>query len=86
MICEYGMSERFGLAAIDIDPTAFRDVAAEIYQEINAILSEELEKAIAILTANQAAINAIVDELMIKNHLTGDEINAVFEKHAVQVD
>lgn len=86
MICEYGMSERFGLAAIGIDPTAFRDVAAEIYQEINAILSEELEKAIAILSANQAAINAIVDELMIKNHLTGDEINAVFEKHAVQVD
>ena len=86
MICEYGMSERFGLAAIGIDPTAFRDVAAEIYREINAILSEELEKAIAILSANQAAINAIVDELMIKNHLTGDEINAVFEKHAVQVD
>ena len=84
MICDYGMSERFGLAAIENNATVFSNFAAEIYQEINSILSEELEKAIAILSENKAAIDAIVDELMKQNHLTGDEINAVFEKHAVQ--
>ena len=86
MICDYGMSERFGLAAIDTNATTFGGFASEIYQEINKVLSEEMEKAIALLAVNRAAIDAIVDELMKQNHLTGDEIDAVFTKHAVHPD
>ena len=84
MICDYGMSDRFGLAAIDNSTMRSGGFASEIYQEINGILTEELKNAIAILTENKAAIDAIVEELMSLNHLTGDEIKAVFEKHAVQ--
>ena len=42
MICDYGMSERFGLAAIDSNAVTFSNFASEIYREINKVLSEEM--------------------------------------------
>lgn len=81
MICEYGMSERFGLAAIGSHAAFSSNLTADIYEEINRILSEELKNAIDIIAANKATIDALVDELMAKNHLSGDEIREICEKN-----
>ncbi len=80
MICHYGMSEKFGLAAIGSQAALNSNLTADIYEEINRILSRELQNAVDIIRANRSAIDALVEELMAKNHLNGDEIEAIFDQ------
>lgn len=81
MICAYGMSDRFGLAVIDPRTSAGGELSSEIYEEINRILSREMERAVAILSENRAAIDALVKELIGKNHLSGSEIETILENY-----
>ena len=80
MICSYGMSEKFGLATIGSQTALNSNLTAEIYEEINRILSGELQNAVDIIGENRSAIDVLVGELMAKNHLNGDEIEAIFEQ------
>ena len=73
MICVYGMSESFGLAVIDPQDAN----APEIRQEINRILTEQLEHAVSFIQTNRAKIDALVEVLMNNNSMTGEEIDAV---------
>lgn len=83
MICRYGMSEKFGLAVIGTQAATESGLTADIYEEINRILSGELRNTIAIIEANRDRLDALVNELIAKNHLTGDEIKAVLDKPAL---
>lgn len=76
ILCSYGMDERFGLAVVD-DQTAAGELSAEVRDAVNAILNEQLQKTVAILCENRAKVDRLVDVLIAKNHLTGDEIEAV---------
>lgn len=80
MICDYGMSERFGLAAISSQAAVYGNLSVEIFEEINQILSNELKNAIDILNNNKTAIDSLVEELLIKNHLNGDEISRLLTR------
>lgn len=83
MICVYGMSDTFGLVVMD---EKMRErMSPQIYQEIQSILKHELDETIAILTKNQKAIDALVHLLVDKgkNHLSGEEVEKIFQKHAV---
>lgn len=73
MICSYGMTEGFGLAAIS--PT--QELQSEVRSLINTILRTELEKAIHIIEDNTDATNALVAELVARNQLSGNEIEAI---------
>ena len=73
MICSYGMTDSFGLAAIS--PT--QELQSEVRSLINAILRTELEKAVRIIEDNTDATNALVTELVAKNQLSGNEIEAI---------
>lgn len=79
MICSYGMDEEIGLVFIAPDEAAKNP---EINKRIGQLLKEELAAAIKSIEANRAAIDALVSELMVKNHLRGDEINNVLSQHA----
>ncbi len=79
MICYYGMDEKFGLAVIDEQAARTGELADEVRAAVNKILSEEMERTIAILTENKAAVDALVEALLTKNHLSGDEIDAIFK-------
>lgn len=76
MICRYGMSEKFGPAVISAQAAMNSGLTAEIYAEINRILTEELHNTVAIIEANRDRLDALANELIAKNHLTGDEIKA----------
>lgn len=73
MICRYGMNEKFGLAAIDK-----RSASDEVRAAVNAILSEQMQSAIRAISENRKAVDALADELIAKNHLSGGEIEAFF--------
>ncbi len=79
MICSYGMDEEIGL--IYLDPEEAEKNPA-INKRIGEILKRELDAAIRLIEENRAATDALVGELMVKNHLRGDEIHAVLAVHA----
>lgn len=80
MICTYGMDDEFGLAVVDQKSAMTGELSGEVRRAVNGILSTEMERAISIISANRAAIDAIVEILLSKNHMTAVEINEVFEK------
>ena len=83
MICAYGMDEKIGMISIPHEELAESPYGAVVLARINEILSEQLAEAIRLVEANRAALDALVDALMEKNHLKGDEIDAILSKNAV---
>ena len=82
IICTYGMDENFGLAVIDQQAARNGELAKEIREAVNKILSEEMKNAINMIEENKQAIDALVERLLSDNHLTGEEIKDIFEKNA----
>ena len=78
MLCTYGMDDTFGLAVVNPE-TAHDALSGEVRARVNAILAEELEKTVAIIAKNRAAIDALVHELLTKNHLNGEQITRLLE-------
>ena len=78
MLCSYGMDDSFGLAVVYPD-TAYDALSGEVRSRVNAILSEELSKTVAIIEKNRAGIDALVGELLTKNHLNGEQITRLLE-------
>ncbi len=79
MICSCGMDEQFGLAYVKPENALNGELSSEVRAIVNKILSEELEKTIRIISENRAKIDALVEVLMVKNHLNGNEIASIFE-------
>ena len=74
MLCEFGMDETCGLAVVDMDsPTQ----SGLINRRVNAILSEQLKRAIDIVSGNRDKVDALVAKLLEKNHLNQEEIEEV---------
>ena len=65
----------FGLAVID--PNG--GMAERVHAAVNAILEEQMQQAVALITENKHKIDALVNVLMVKNRMTGDEIDAVLK-------
>ena len=80
IICSYGMDERFGLAVVDSKAANMGELSSDVRSAVNQILADEMEKAIAQIRENTAAIDALVDRLMTKNHMTGTEIDEIFQR------
>lgn len=80
ILCSYGMDSDFGLAVID--PDAYRigsEMSLEIKAGINRILSQQLERAVRLITENKDKLDALVDELIAKNHLNENEITQILK-------
>ncbi len=73
VLCTYGMDESFGLAA----ESTKGDMTPELRAAVNRILAEQLANAIRIISENKDKMDALVNALIDKNHLTGPEIEAV---------
>lgn len=83
MICTYGMDDDFGLAVIDPRCANSGELSYKINTGVNKILSLELEKAVGIISDNRKAIDALVEELFSKNHLSGKEIEEIFKSNCL---
>lgn len=82
IICDYGMDKEFGLAVMSLD-TNVGEVYTQVRNAVNKILDAEMNKALTLVDDNKAAIDALVDALMEKNHLSGKEIDDIFSKTVV---
>ncbi len=76
MVCAFGMDEDFGLAVPSAEEK--RAMYPVIRERINGILRTELSEAIRLIEENRRAIDALTAALLEKNHLKGDEIDALF--------
>lgn len=80
IICAYGMDKVFGLAVIDSQTASSGELAAEVRAAVNTILDAEMESAIKLIRENKAVIDELVSVLMKKNHLNGEEIDAILSQ------
>lgn len=74
IVCSYGMDEDFGLAVVSSGSAENGAMSQEVRQCVNRILKEQMQEAIRLISENRCRIDALVDALMVKNHLNGDEI------------
>ena len=77
MICSYGMDESFGLAAVDAQSARMGEASSEVRKAVNAILTEQMEKAVALICEGKPQIDQLVVRLTEKNHLNGTEIGKI---------
>ncbi len=79
MICSYGMDDEIGLVYISPEE-AVKDPV--ITKRVGKLLREQLDETIRLIEDNKPAIDALVTELIVKNHLRGDEIHELLSNHA----
>ena len=77
IVCTYGMDDTFGLAVVGREAVRDGALSVEVRATINRILREQMDEAIRLISENKDKIDALVAELMVKNHLNGSEIEAV---------
>ena len=74
IIGHYGMDTAMGLSSFDKIPDGFYPA---LRARTNEILEAELSSAKQAIAENRDAIDALVDALLERNHLKGDEIDAI---------
>ena len=84
LICSYGMDEKLGLCALNFPEIINSSYYSQVITRINERLNEEFEKAKAIIEKNRTAVDRLVDELINKNALKGNEIEEVLKDSFVK--
>lgn len=77
IVCTYGMDDAFGLAVVRDTVAANGTMSVEVRTSVNRILKEQMNEAVRLISENKDKINLLVEELMTKNHLNGEEINMI---------
>ncbi len=80
IVCTYGMDADFGLAVVNGMVAEQGVISGEVRIAVNRILKEQMNVALRLITENKDKIDALVEALMVKNHLKGAEIDAVLSK------
>ena len=89
MVAMYGMSERFGMMALASKQNQYLDngygldcaqeTAAAMDEEVKKILTQCYDLAVSILKDNRDMMDKVVEYLMEKETITGDEMMAILE-------
>ena len=80
LICAYGMDSTVGLGVIDKKLMYSDAVAKVVHEAVNNILKTELELAVELINRNRSRIDRLVDALMVKNHMNGEEIDQILRE------
>ena len=90
MITQYGMSEKFGLIALETPANRYLDgqvvmncsdvTAAEVDQDVMRVLKDAYEEAKRLLSENRDALDKIAEFLIEKETITGKEFMKIFRK------
>ncbi|MCB2295158.1 ATP-dependent zinc metalloprotease FtsH [Clostridium algoriphilum] len=93
MVMDYGMSDTLGPIAfgsggdevflgrdIGKDRKYSEEVAYKIDQEIKKLIDKAYEKALTLLTDNRSKLNAVAEELLVKEKLEAVEFQEIFER------
>ena len=74
MLCSCGMDALFGLAVVDGENAR---ASKEVREAVNALLEAELQKSVALIREHREAMDRLVEQLIEKNHLSGEEVQAI---------
>ncbi len=90
MITRYGMSEHFGMVALETVNNAYlggdtslacsAETAARIDDEVIALVKEAYEKAKSILEGHESKLHELADYLLEKETITGEEFMEILDK------
>lgn len=80
MVCSLGMCDDFGLAVVgDEEISEGGELSEKVRKAVNDILDEQMKLAIKDISRNREKLDSLVSTLMVRNHLTRDEIQkAIF--------
>ena len=78
LVCSFGMDEEFGLAVVN-NPNG--ELSMELRRTVNRILKEQMAEAVEQISKNKSKIDALVEVLMVKNHLNGEQIGEILENN-----
>lgn len=79
MICHYGMGN-MGLLSLKPERVWDSPKGAEILEEANRILEEQMQRAVAMIKEGSAAIDRIVSVLMDKSYIQGENLITILEE------
>lgn len=77
MICAYGMDDVIGLGCVNLQNVSGSAYYTEIRKRVNDILNYQFMKARQAVSENRAAVDKLVETLMLKNHIKGPEIDEI---------
>lgn len=77
MICRLGMYD--GLMVVDPKVIMSGPLAATFMEKVNKLLAEQMEKVTQILSENKEVIERVVQALLERNYLTGDDFKKLIE-------
>jgi ATP-dependent metalloprotease FtsH len=77
LLLRYGMDDSFGLVSLSVDRVLNSPLAPRLLEKMNALLQRELEQALTLLREHRAKLDLLSQELLRKNKLTGEEIDAL---------
>ncbi len=82
LLCEYGMDDELGLICIGEKDLQCGELAMQVHRRTAALLREAFRETLDLLTAERPRLERLVQALLEKNRLTGDEICALLEDPA----
>ncbi len=85
MLCYLGMGD-LGLVSLDPEHILDSPKGAELLEEANKILEQQMERAIEFIREGRNAIDHIVDVLMDKSYIQGENLIATLEESEQVVD
>jgi ATP-dependent metalloprotease FtsH len=85
MICSYGMDEEIGLAVLSHEEATKGPLAEKITRRISEIIKEELAQTVQTLSKGKPRINKLVEQLLAKNKLTKEEMEAILSEKRKRV-
>lgn len=71
---------------IDTPPAKFTELSSKVRDAVNRILSTEMENAIKIIESGRQAIDALVEQIVLKNYLTDVEIDKILSENYMRED
>jgi len=87
MVTRYGMSDRYGMMALESQGNSYLDsgsrlacsdnTATDIDNEVRTIIAQAKDKAAAIITERMDQMHAVAEYLLEKETITGDEFMAI---------
>lgn len=93
MVTRYGMSEQFGMVALeavgnqylggDASLACSADTATRIDEEVIAMVKKAYEKAVEILKDNEAKLHELADYLLEKETITGEEFMDILKEKSI---
>lgn len=80
MICNYGMDDEFGMAAMSQEEATRGPLAAKVSERVSAIIKNEMTATIDIISKNKVRMDRMVTALLDRNKLTKEEMEDLLKE------